>query len=122
MTSDISGDNNAIDGLGEPLIPLREPNPEALRAAVEVIAPHLLPALTAHLFQAATSAQQIQSLDPLRAFVHSWAVFVAINRRPERAARFRELEQIVDTSANGTLAAIEEINAIRESAESEAGL
>ncbi|WP_237405017.1 hypothetical protein [Actinacidiphila reveromycinica] len=122
MEPDISGDSEAVDGPGDPLIPMPELTPEALRAAVEVIAPHRLPTLTAHLFQAASSAQQIQSLDPLRAFVHSWAVFVAINRHPKRAARFRELEQIVETSASDALAAVKEINSIRESAQAEAGL
>ncbi len=52
--------------------------PDALRDAVARIAPSRLPVLTQHLFEATTNAQQTQSLAPLRAFVHSWAVFVAI--------------------------------------------
>ncbi|MEU4994818.1 hypothetical protein [Streptomyces sp. NPDC021622] len=32
------------------------------------------------------SAQQTQSLAPLRAFVHSWAVFIAIERHQIREA------------------------------------
>ncbi|MEU6089009.1 DUF6247 family protein [Streptomyces sp. NPDC047085] len=96
--------------------------PDALRAAVARIAPSRIPALTQHLFEATTNAQQTQSLAPLRAFVHSWAVFVAIERHPERAARLRELERLVDAGEQDPAAAIEEIRAIREAAEAEAGL
>ncbi|MEV0558031.1 MULTISPECIES: hypothetical protein [unclassified Streptomyces] len=83
------------DGYG-PLIPMPELTPDALRAAVARIAPSRLPALTQHLFEAATNAQQTQSLAPLHAFAHSWAVFIAIEQHPHRAARLHELERIVD--------------------------
>ncbi|MFZ3595289.1 hypothetical protein [Streptomyces sp. BH104] len=53
------------DGPYGPLIPMPELTPSAL---------------TQHLFEATTNAQETQSLAPLRAFVHSWAVFVAIER------------------------------------------
>ncbi|MFG2886864.1 hypothetical protein ACGFYV_31980 [Streptomyces sp. NPDC048297] len=99
-----------------------EPTPEALRAAVARIAPRRIPALTQHLFEAATNAQQTQSLAPLRVFVHSWAVFVAIERHPERAARLRELELIADAGEQDPTPALAEIRAIREAAEAEAGL
>lgn len=110
------------DGPYGPLIPMPELTPDALRAAVARIAPSRVPALTQHLFEATTNAQQTQSLAPLRAFVHSWAVFVAIERHPERAARLRELEQIVDAGEQDPAAAIAEIRAIRETAEAEAEL
>ncbi|MFF1694669.1 hypothetical protein ACFVXC_13715 [Streptomyces sp. NPDC058257] len=58
--------------------------------------------------------------DALRAFVHSWAVFVATERYPARAARLRTLERIVDAGEQDPTAAIAEIRAIRESAEAEA--
>jgi hypothetical protein len=105
-----------------PLIPMPELTPEALRAAVARIAPSQVPALTQHLFEATTNAQQTQSLAPLRAFVHSWAVFIAIERHPERAARLHELEAIVDGAEQDPTAAIDEIRRIREAAEAEAGL
>ncbi|MEU0739163.1 DUF6247 family protein [Streptomyces sp. NPDC006134] len=110
------------DGPYGPLIPMPELTPDALRRAVARIAPSRLPALTQHLFEATTNAQQVQSLAPLRAFVHSWAVFVAIERHPARAERLRELERIVDTGEQDPSAAIAEIRAIREAAEAEAGL
>jgi hypothetical protein len=99
-----------------------ELNPDALRAAVARIAPSRVPALTQHLFEATTNAQQTQSLAPLRAFVHSWGVFVAIERHPERAARLRELERVVDAGEQDSTEAIVEIRSIRETAGAEAGL
>ncbi|MGW1375258.1 DUF6247 family protein [Streptomyces sp. NPDC002446] len=110
------------DGPYGPLIPQPELTPDALRSAVARIAPSRIPALTQHLFEATTSAQQTQTLAPLRAFVHSWGVFVAIERHPERAARLRELERIVDRGESDPAAAIAEIQQIRETAEAEAGL
>ncbi|MFF7748672.1 DUF6247 family protein [Streptomyces sp. NPDC007971] len=110
------------DGPYGPLIPMPELTPDALRAAVARIAPSRIPALTQHLFEATTNAQQTQSLAPLRSFVHSWAGFVALERHPERAARLRELERIVDAGEQDPAAAIAEIRAIREAAEAEAGL
>ncbi|MET9434275.1 hypothetical protein [Streptomyces sp. NPDC006551] len=110
------------DGPHGPLIPFSELTPDALRAAVAKIAPSRIPALTQHLFEATTNAQQTQSLAPLRAFVHSWAEFVAIERYPERAARLRELERTVNEGVADPTEAIVEIRRIRETAESEAGL
>ncbi|MEV7191209.1 hypothetical protein AB0N81_05280 [Streptomyces sp. NPDC093510] len=105
-----------------PLIPMPELTPDALRAAVSRIAPSRVPALTRHLFEATTNAQQTQSLAPLRAFVHSWAVFVAIERHPQRAARLRELERLVNAAEQDPTEAIAEIRRIRDDAEAEAGL
>lgn len=110
------------DGPYGPLIPMPELTPDGLRAAVARIAPSRIPALTRHLFEATTNAQQAGSLAPLRAFVHSWAVFVAIERYPERAARLRELERIVDAGDHDPTEAISEIRSIHEAAAAEAGL
>lgn len=110
------------DGPHGALIPMPDLTPDALRAAVARIAPSRIPALTQHLFEATTNAQQTQSLAPLRAFIHSWAVFIAIERHPERAARLRELERIVDTAEQDPTTAIEEIQQIRKTAEAETGL
>lgn len=46
------------DGPYGPLIPMPELTPDALRAAVARIAPSRIPALTQHLFEATTNAQQ----------------------------------------------------------------
>ncbi|MEU3876892.1 MULTISPECIES: hypothetical protein [Streptomyces] len=108
------------DGPYGPLIPMPELTPEALRTAVARIAPSRIPALTQHLFEATTHAQQSQNLAPLRAFVHSWAVFVAIERHPQRAARLRELERLVNEGTQDPVEAIAEIRRIHEAAEAEA--
>lgn len=47
---------------------------------------------------------------------------MAIERHPERAARLRQLERIVDAGDVDPTEAIDEIRRIRERAESEAGL
>ncbi|MFH8790017.1 DUF6247 family protein [Streptomyces roseoverticillatus] len=111
-----------LSGPHGPLIPMPELTPDALRAAASKIAPSRIPALTRHLFEATTNAQKTSSLAPLRAFVHSWAAFVAIERHPERAARLRELERIVDEGEADPAGALAEIQSIRETAETEAGL
>jgi hypothetical protein len=74
------------------------------------------------LVDATTSAQQVQSLAPLRAFVHTWGVFVAIQRYPSRAARLRHLEEVVSAGVEDPVDAIAEIRKIHADAEAEAGL
>ncbi|MEU9114880.1 DUF6247 family protein [Streptomyces sp. NPDC048483] len=110
------------DGSYGPLIPMPDLTPDALRSAVARIAPSRVSALTQHLFEATTNVQRTQSLAPLRAFVHSWAVFIAIQRHPQRAARLRELEEIVDGGEADPSDAIDEVRRIRDVAEAEAGL
>jgi hypothetical protein len=80
---------------GEPLIPRPALTPDALRTAVERLTPSRMQAFVRDLGDATTSAQQLQSLAPLRTFVHTWGVFVAIQRYPSRAARLRHLEEVV---------------------------
>jgi hypothetical protein len=54
--------------------------------------------------------------------VHSWAVFVALERHPARAARLRALERLVDTGEEDPSDAIAEIQQIRATTAREAGL
>ncbi|MFD6192491.1 MULTISPECIES: DUF6247 family protein [unclassified Streptomyces] len=96
--------------------------PEALRTAVASLTPSRVPAFVQDLVEATTSAQQTQSLAPLRMFVHTWGVFVAIQRRPSRAARLRHLEDVVSAGAEDPTNAIAEIRKIHAEAEAEAGL
>ncbi|MGX1909432.1 hypothetical protein ACWIID_11275 [Streptomyces phaeochromogenes] len=53
--------------------------------------------------------------------MHSWAVFIAIEQHPHRAARLHELERIVNAGDQEPAEAIAEIRAIRSAAEAEAG-
>jgi hypothetical protein len=99
-----------------------ELNPGALREAVSRITPSRLPAFNQHLVEATTNAQQLQSLTPLRAFVHSWAVFVSIERKPDRAARFHAMERTAAEGGEGAMAALAEVQQIWKTAETEAGL
>jgi hypothetical protein len=89
---------------------------------VAKIAPSKIPTLTQHLFEATTNAQQTSSIAPLRAFVHSWAVFVAIERHPALASRLHELERLIDAGEADPTEAIAEIRRIRDKAEAETGL
>ncbi|ATW52716.1 hypothetical protein CGZ69_19215 [Streptomyces peucetius subsp. caesius ATCC 27952] len=96
--------------------------PDALRGAVEKLTPSRMPAFVRDLVDATTSAQQLQSLAPLRTFVHTWGVFVAIQRYPARAARLRHLEELVSAGEADPVDAIAEIRRIHADAEAEAGL
>ncbi|MFG2488912.1 DUF6247 family protein [Streptomyces virginiae] len=107
---------------GGPLIPMPDLTPAALREAVAKIAPSRVPDLTQHLFEATTNAQQAQSLAPLRAFIHSWAVFVEIERHPRRAARLHALEQLVQEGEEDPGPALVEIQQILDKAKAETGL
>lgn len=107
---------------GEPLIPMPALTPDALRAAVEALTPSRMPAFVSDLVSATTSAQQAQSLAPLRTFVHTWGVFVAIQRYPSRAVRLRHLEDVVSGGVEDPADAIAEIRKIHAEAEAEAGL
>ncbi|WP_369365489.1 hypothetical protein AB5L52_20535 [Streptomyces sp. CG4] len=106
----------------EPLIPMPALTPGALRTAVESLTPSRMPAFVSDLVDATTSAQQLQSFAPLRTFVHTWGVFVAIQRYPSRAARLRHLEEMVSAGVEDPADAIVEIRKIHASAEAEAGL
>ncbi|MFF4750795.1 DUF6247 family protein [Streptomyces sp. NPDC002514] len=106
----------------EPLIPMPALTPEALRTAVERLTPSRVPAFVQDLVEATTNAQQAQSLAPLRTFVHTWGVFVAVQRHPSRAARLRHLEEVISAGAEDPTEAIAEIRSIQAAAEAEAGL
>ncbi|MCN9244161.1 DUF6247 family protein [Streptomyces sp. RY43-2] len=106
----------------EPLLPMPALTPEALRTAVERLTPSRVPAFVQDLVEATTNAQQTQSLAPLRAFVHTWGVFVAIQRYPSRAAHLRRLEELISAGVEDPTDAIAEIRRIHAEAEAEAGL
>ncbi|WP_329139829.1 DUF6247 family protein [Streptomyces sp. NBC_00670] len=107
---------------GEPLMPMPALIPEALRAAVERLTPSRMPTFVRDLVEATTSAQQEQSLAPLRTFVHMWGVFVAIQRYPSRGAHLRHLEEIVSAGVEDPTDAIAEIRKIHADAAVEAGV
>lgn len=105
-----------------PLIPMPELTVAAIRHAIARITPSRVRAFDEHLAEAATNAQQAQSLAPLRAFIHVWAINVAIARHPARAARFRALEALIDAGKEDPTDALAEIQQILQAAKAEAGL
>lgn len=103
----------------EPLILMPAAHPCALRTAVEKLTPSRVPASVQDLVGATTNVvQRVQSLAPLRAFVHTQGAFIAIQRTPFRAARPRLLEKVVNTGAEDPAEATAEMRRIR----AEAGL
>jgi hypothetical protein len=57
-----------------------------------VIAPDALPTFDAERAAALQQARDQVSAAPMRRFVGQWAVYVAVERHPERVARLRSLE------------------------------
>ncbi|WSB85704.1 hypothetical protein OHA60_19050 [Streptomyces cellulosae] len=106
----------------EPLIPMPALTPGALRTAVETLTPSRMPTFVSDLVSATTRAQELQSFAPLRMFVRTWGVLVAIQRYPSRAARLRHLEELVSAGAEDPTDAMAEIRKIHADAEAEAGL
>ncbi len=67
-------------------------SPEDLRAALAVVAPDALATFDGERAAALQQAREQVSAAPMRRFAGQWAVYVAIERHPERAARLRALE------------------------------
>ncbi|NUS87828.1 MAG: hypothetical protein HOY75_35270 [Streptomyces sp.] len=66
--------------------------PEELRAALALIAPDALPTFDSERAAALRQSREQVSAAPMRRFVGQWAVYVAVERHPDRAARLRALE------------------------------
>ncbi|MGW1196858.1 DUF6247 family protein [Streptomyces sp. NPDC002536] len=118
-------DDIAADAPGpSPLIPQPASNPEALRAALTLLAPQLLPAFEAEWATALKRARETVSAGPLHQFIGPWAMHVAIQRHPDRAARLGELEtRAAETdSLDEARAMISEIGRILDFAAVEAGI
>ncbi|MFF4530420.1 hypothetical protein ACFY1P_14195 [Streptomyces sp. NPDC001407] len=102
-------------------MPMPPLTPESLRAAVARLVPSRLDELNEHLVHAATQAQELDSTVPLRSFTEYWGIVVAIERDPVRAARFHQLEAVVDAGLEpeATRAAITEIGTLVDEARAE---
>ncbi|MFD3732571.1 DUF6247 family protein [Streptomyces sp. NPDC058632] len=77
---------------GTPPIPQPAGAPEDLRAALALLAPAALPVFDAERAVALQQAREQVSAAPMRRFVGQWAVYVAVERHPEQAARLHALE------------------------------
>ncbi|MFI7636920.1 hypothetical protein [Nonomuraea sp. NPDC049400] len=107
---------------GEALIPRPPLTTAALRAAVAQIAPAYLGQFVDHLDQATEQAARQSTVAPLQNFLQQWGEFVAIQRRPARAARLQALEAEVAAATDRVKlgAALAEITEITTSARREA--
>lgn len=108
---------------GEP-VPQPAGTPEDLRAALALVAPDSLPTFDAERAVALRQAREQVSAAPMRRFVGQWAVYVAVERHPERAAALRALEsQAATTDSHEEARAIaSEIGRILDTACAEAGI
>src|SRR6204780_1117024 len=82
----------------QPVIPLPDRSPVALRAAVARLDPAALARFEADWTAATARARDEYSLLPARYFVEHWFNWVAVARWPELAARLRACERIVAES------------------------
>lgn len=72
---------------GHELIPRPEHTPDALRAALAVVAPGRLEEMQAKKDEAFAKAVEWQSLSPVQSWVLIWARDIEIARRPDLSAR-----------------------------------
>lgn len=72
---------------GHELVPRPEQTPDALRAALAVVAPGRLPEMQQTKEEAFAKALEWQSLSPVRGWALAWARDIEIARRPDPAAR-----------------------------------
>ncbi|MFJ2904163.1 hypothetical protein [Streptomyces sp. NPDC087212] len=79
-----------------------ELTPKELWTELSRVAPEWIEAFTWQLCEAATRAEMTDRLGPLREFAHSWALFLSVQRHPERAVLLRALEEFVTGPTAGT--------------------
>jgi hypothetical protein len=82
----------------QPVIPLPERNPAALRAAVAQLDPSALSKFETDWTAATARARDEYSMLPARYFVEHWWSWVAVERWPQLAARLHACERIVAES------------------------
>src|SRR5712691_13317103 len=84
----------------QPVIPLPEREPAAIRAAVARLDPAALARFEADWTAATARARDEYSLLPARYFVEHWFSWVAVQRWPRLGARLRSCERVVAASAD----------------------
>jgi hypothetical protein len=103
----------------QPVVPLPDREPAAIRAAVARLDPAALARFEADWTAATARARDEYSLLPARYFVEHWFNWVAVARWPELAARLRACELVVAESPDRAerRAAAAEISQILRQAE-----
>jgi hypothetical protein len=104
----------------QPVVPLPERVPAALRTAVAKLDTGALAKFESDWTAAMAQVRDEYSLMPARYFVEHWWTWVAVERWPALAARLRDCERVVAESAdrNARRAAAVEISEILRRAES----
>jgi hypothetical protein len=104
----------------QPVVPLPQREPAAIRAAVARLDPAALARFEADWTAATARARDEYSLLPARYFVEHWFSWVAVERWPQLAARLHACERIVAESQDRTerRVAAAEISQILRQAES----
>ena len=112
-----------VEGQQQPVVPLPEREPAAIRSAVARLNPAALAKFEADWTAATARARDEYSLLPARYFVEHWFTWVAVERWPQLAARLRACERIVAESKDRTerRAAAAEISQILRQAETATG-
>ncbi|WP_406177725.1 hypothetical protein [Streptomyces canus] len=77
---------------GHELIPRPELKPDALRAALAVVAPRRLDEMQTMKDDAFAKAVEWQSLSPVQSWVLIWARDIEIARRPDLSSRYTQAE------------------------------
>jgi hypothetical protein len=86
----------------QPVVPLPEREPAAIRAAVAHLDPGALAKFESDWTAATARARDEYSLLPARYFVEHWFAWVAVERWPQLAARLHACERIVAESVDRT--------------------
>ncbi|MEU6389775.1 hypothetical protein [Streptomyces sp. NPDC046939] len=102
---------------GHELIPRPEKTPDALRAALAVVAPARLAEMQEQKDAAFALAVEWQSLSPVRSWVLTWARDIEIARRPDLAARYKRAERhLEDEDPDAAHEALRELSAVLDEA------
>ncbi|MFD5281713.1 hypothetical protein [Streptomyces rubrogriseus] len=102
---------------GHELVPRPEQTPDALRAALAVVAPGRLPEMQQTKDEAFAKALEWQSLSPVRSWVLAWARDIEIARRPDLAARHsRAKDNLEHDDADVAHEALRELSAVLDEA------
>ncbi|MFB7458031.1 MULTISPECIES: hypothetical protein [unclassified Streptomyces] len=104
-------------GQGHELIARPEQTPDALRAALAVVAPGRLDEMQATKDDAFAKAVEWQSLSPVRSWVLTWARDIEIARRPDLSSRFTHAQNRLEHEDPATAReALRELSAVLDEA------
>lgn len=102
---------------GHELIPRPEKTPEALRAALAVIAPDRLEEMQAEKDEAFAKAVEWQSVTPVQSWVLIWAREIEIARRPDLSTRYADAKSNLEHEDPTTAQeALRELSAVLDEA------